>query len=77
MVFVFHKFKHYLIVFCVDDMALVYLMNKPHVLGCIVKWLLLFLEYEFTIIYNPSRTHVMENAFSRLFDNTKPTKVMN
>lgn len=29
MVFVFHKFKHYLIAFCVDDMALVYLMNKP------------------------------------------------
>jgi hypothetical protein len=77
MVFVFHKFKHYLIVFCVDDMALVYLMNKPQVLGCITKWLLLFLEYEFTTIYNPCRTHVMENAFSRLFDNAKPTKVVN
>lgn len=53
MVFVFDKFKHYFIVFYVDDMALVYLMNKPHVLGCIARWLLLFLEYEFTMIYNP------------------------
>jgi hypothetical protein len=76
MVFVFHKFKHYLTVFYVDDMALVYL-NKPHVLGCIARWLLLFLEYEFTMIYNPCRTHVMENAFSRLLNTTKPTKVMN
>lgn len=60
MVFVFHKFKHYLIVFYVDDMALVYLMNKPHVVGCIARWLLLFPEYEFTMIYNPCKTHVME-----------------
>jgi hypothetical protein len=77
MVFVLHKFKHYLIVFYVDDMALVYLMNKPKVLGCIARWLLLFLEYEFIMIYNPCKTHVTENAFSRLFNNTKPTKAMN
>ncbi len=35
MVVALHKFKHYLLgnkfVFYVDDMALVYLVNKPHV----------------------------------------------
>jgi len=53
MVLVLHKFKHYLLgnkfVFYVDHVALVYLVNKPQVLGNIVKWLLLFLEYDFTI----------------------------
>ncbi len=37
MVFALHKFRHYLLgnkfVFYVDHMALVYLVNKPHVLG--------------------------------------------
>ncbi len=36
MVFVLDKFKHYLLgnklVFCVDHMTLVYLVNKPQVL---------------------------------------------
>jgi hypothetical protein len=52
MVFTFHKFTHYLLsnkfVFYVDHIALVYLMNKPQVSSCIARWLLLFLEYEFT-----------------------------
>jgi hypothetical protein len=48
MVFALHKFRHYLLgnkfVFYVDHMALVYLVNKPQVLGITTKWLLLFLE---------------------------------
>jgi hypothetical protein len=47
-------------------MALVFLVNKTHVLGKITIWLLLFLEYDFTIIYKPSRTHVIAYALSRL-----------
>jgi len=51
MVFALHKFKHYLlenkIVFYVDHMALIYLVNKPHVSRIIVRWLILFLEYDF------------------------------
>jgi hypothetical protein len=54
MVYVMHEFRHFLLgnqfVSYVDHMALVYLVNKPHVSGRIAKWLLLFLEYEF--IYN-------------------------
>jgi hypothetical protein len=53
-------------------MVLVYLVNKPLVLGRITKWLLLFLEYEFTIIYKHGRTHVITNDLSRLLDSSKP-----
>ncbi len=81
MVFSLHKFKHYLLgnkfVFYVNHMALVYLVNKPQVSRKIIRWLLLFLEYNFTIMYKPSRTHVVANALSRLFDNIKPTSVPN
>jgi hypothetical protein len=49
--FCVHKFTHYLLgnkfVFYINHMALVYLVNKPQVLGIITKWLLLFFEYDF------------------------------
>jgi hypothetical protein len=70
MVFSLHKFRHYLLgnkfVFYVDHMALVYLVNKPHVSRIITRWLLLFLEYDFTVVYKPCKTHVVTNALSRL-----------
>jgi hypothetical protein len=75
MVVTLHKFRHYLLgnkfVFYVNHMALVYLVNKTHILGHITKWLLLFLEYEFTIIYKPSCTWVIADALSRFLDTTK------
>jgi len=37
----------------------------------ITKWLLLFLEYEFTIIYKPGRTHVVVDVLSRLPNSLK------
>jgi hypothetical protein len=58
-------------------MALVHLINKPQVSGRIIRWFLLFLEYNFTIVYKPSRIHVVANALSRLPDNTKPIGVSN
>jgi hypothetical protein len=62
MVYALHKFKHYLLnnkfTFYVDHMILVYLINK--------KWNLLFLEYNFKIIYKLGRSHLMANALSRL-----------
>jgi hypothetical protein len=79
MVYALHKFKHFLLgnkfVFYVDHMALVYLINKPQVLRRIVKWLLLFLKYEFTIVYKPSKTHVIVDVLSRLPDNSEPLGV--
>jgi hypothetical protein len=81
MVFTLHKFKHYLLgnkfVFYVDHMALVYLVNKPQVLRRITKWMLLFLEYDFTVMYKLGKAHVVANALSRLLDIIEPTSVPN
>jgi hypothetical protein len=78
MVLILHKFTHYLLgnkfVFYVYHMALVYLVNKPHVLRKITKWLL-FLKYDFIVMYKPSKTHVITDALSRLPDITKPIGV--
>jgi hypothetical protein len=63
-------------VFYVDHMALVYLVNKPEVYGIIVRWLLLFLEHDFKIVYKPSRSHLMANALNRLPNQTKPIGVL-
>ncbi len=80
MVYALHKFKNYLLgnqlVFFIDHMALVYLVNKPQIFNIIVRWLLLFLEYDFKIFYKPSRSHLMVDAFSRLPNQTKIVGVL-
>jgi hypothetical protein len=38
------------------------IINKPQVLGCIAKWLFLFLEYEFTVVGKLGHTHVVVDA---------------
>lgn len=58
MVFALHKFRQYLLsnntfVFYVDNMVLDRLVNKPQVSGRLPRWLLMFLEYDFTIYTNP------------------------
>jgi hypothetical protein len=58
-------------------MALMYLVNKPQVLGKIAKWLLLFLEYDFKIVYKPSRSHLMADALNRLPNQAKLVGVPN
>ncbi len=79
MVFTLHKFRHYLLgnkfVFYVDHMALVYLVNKPEVSWRIMKWLLLFLEYDFTVVYKLNKTHVVVDALSKLPNIIEPTGV--
>ncbi len=79
MVHVLHKFKHFLLgnefVFYVDHMVLVYLVNKPHVSRRITRWLLLFLEYQFTIICKLGTTHLVANALSILLNSLKPLGV--
>ncbi len=56
-------------------MALVYLVNKPQVSRRITRWLLLFLKYDFTIVYKLGKTHVVVNALLRLLDSIEPTSV--
>ncbi len=62
-------------VFYVDDVALVYLVNKPHEYKRITRWLLLFLEYEFIVVYKPSRTHVVIDVLSKLPDSLEALQV--
>jgi hypothetical protein len=75
MVYAPHKLKHYLLgnrfVFYVDHMVLMYLVNKPQVFGKIVRWLFLFLEYDFKIVYKPNISHLMAYALSRLPNQAK------
>ncbi len=79
MVYALHKSKDYLFgtrfVFYVDHITLVYLVNKPQVSSIIARWLLLFLEYDFKIVYKPSRSHLMANALSRLPNQTESVGV--
>jgi hypothetical protein len=56
-------------------MALIYLVNKPHVFERITRWLLLFLKYDFIVEYKPNRTHVVTNALSKLPNIIEPTGV--
>jgi len=80
MVYALHKFRHYLLgnqfVFYVDHMALVYLVNKPQISNWIARWLLLFLEYDFKIIYKLCRSHLMADALSRLPNQAKLVGVL-
>ena len=69
MVYAVNKFRHYLLdnrfIFYVDHLALQYLVNKPQVSGRLARWLLLFLEFDFKVIYKPSKTHGVADALSR------------
>jgi hypothetical protein len=69
MVYALNKYRHYLLgnkfVSFVDHMALVYLVNKPQVSGRIARWLLLFLEYDFTMVYKLGKTHGVADALSK------------
>jgi len=81
MVYALHKFCHYLLgnnFFCyVDHMALLYLVQKPQFLGRIARWLLLFLGYDFSIIYKLGRSHYVVDALSRMFNLIKESGVPN
>ncbi len=70
MVNALHKSRHYLLgnIFTsyVDHINLVSLVNKPQVFDRLVKWLLLFLEYDFKIDYKLSRSQLMANVLSWL-----------
>ena len=79
MVYSLNKFRHYLMsnffVFYVDHMALMYLVNKPQVSGRIARWLLLFLEYNFRVVYKPGKLNHVADALSRLSNGEPATGV--
>jgi hypothetical protein len=49
-------------------MALVYVVNKPRVLGRITRWLLLIWEHDFIVVYKLGKTHVVGDVLFRLPD---------
>ncbi len=81
MVYALHKFHHYLLgnksIFHVDHMALLFLIQKPQVLGRISRWLLLLLEYDFTVICKLGKVRFVVDALSRMPDLTKECGVPN
>jgi hypothetical protein len=80
MVYALHRFKHYLLgnkfVFYVNHMALMYLIKKPQLLGRITKWLLLFLEYNFSMVYKLRHSHSVVDAFPQLPNVIENSKVL-
>jgi hypothetical protein len=49
-------------------MALLYLVQKAWVSRRITRWLLLFLEHDFVVIYKPRRSHFVADTLSQMFD---------
>jgi hypothetical protein len=81
MVYALQNFRHYMLnnkfTFYVNHMALVDLVNKPQVFHRLARWLLLFLEYYFKIVYKPGRSHLMVDALNRLPNQTKLVGILN
>jgi hypothetical protein len=81
MVYALHKFWHYLLnnkfVFYVDHMALLYLIKKPQVFGHIAQWLLLFLEYDFSVLYKLNKPHSIVDVLSQLPNSIENKGVLN
>ena len=76
MVYALKKYIHYLLgnpsIFFVDCIAMVYLVNKPQVSGRIARWFLLFLEYDFIVVYKPNKIQGVADALSKSL-HSKPT----
>jgi hypothetical protein len=51
------------------------LVNKPHLPRRIVRWLV-FLKYEFLVVYKLGRTNVVTNVLSKLLNNLEPLGVL-
>ena len=70
MIFAVKKFRHYLLVnkfvFYTYHQALLYLVNKPCNTGRIVRWFLILLEFDFTVVVKKGVTHQKANHLSRL-----------
>ena len=62
MIFAVKKFKHYLLpnkfIFFIDHQALLYLVNKPCNTGRIVRWFLILLQFDFTMVIKQGKTHL-------------------
>ena len=76
MIYAVKKFRHYLLanqfVFFVDHQALLYLVNKPCNTGRIVRWFLILLEFDFTVVVKKGTTHQGADHLSRMIHGEAP-----
>jgi hypothetical protein len=79
MVYALQRFRHYLLgghfKMFLDHSALRYLANKPVMGGRICRWLLLFQEYDFDIVFRPGRMNKGPDHLSRLENGEEPTSL--
>jgi hypothetical protein len=65
-----NKFRHYLLgnnfIFFVDHQVLLYLVNKPIVIGQIARWLLLLQEFDFKVIFKLGQVHFLPDQLSKI-----------
>jgi hypothetical protein len=54
-----------------DHVTLLYIIKKPQGFRRIVKWLLLFLDYDFLVVYKPRQSHLVADVLSGLPNVTK------
>lgn len=54
-------------------MALLYLIKKPQVFGHIVRWIVLFLEYDFLMVYKLGKSHSIVDVLSHLLAFDEPS----
>ena len=72
MIYAVKNYRHYLLankfVFFTDHQALLYLVNKPYNTGRIVRWFLILLEFDFTVMVKKGITHQRADHLSRLIN---------
>ncbi|RXY75167.1 hypothetical protein DD581_32885 [Klebsiella pneumoniae] len=70
MIYAVKKYRHYLLankfVFFVDHQALLYLDNKPCSTGRIMRWFIILLEFDFTMVVKKGTTHQRADHLSRI-----------
>ena len=76
MIYTVKKFRHYLLankfVFFTDHQALLYLVNKPCNTGRIVRWFIILLEFDFTVVVKKGTTHQRDDHLSHLTSGEAP-----
>jgi len=72
MVYGLQKHKHYLLGhhfnMFTNHSALIYLLNNPFLGGRICRWLLLFQEFDFTVLVKPGILNTEPYHLSRIRD---------
>ena len=76
MIYAVKKFHHYLLankfVFFVDHQALLYLVNTPCSNARTVRWFIILLAFDFTVVVKKVTTHQKANHLSHLLHGEPP-----